>query len=890
MTAKVFDGTNWNGIKAIKVRSDTTWNTIKQALVRTSAGTWQTIFTSITKVEPTVSSSETVTYQEVTFVVTQGDAAQYAENPATTYVRITKFNSTNVQQSQTTTSSVDRVASFVVTGLAQGWTVQLEYRLDYGSSEYLPEGGTTYYTTSRTTSTITKVIPTVAFLSRTFTSITFTVNKNTADTASWTLTGPPAYNAYTGNQQSGTVSSSGTQNVILSSLQSGLSYDFVVTNNYTANFDPAEQSAPVTLTQSTAVPIVANPVLSTLSGYPTNTSIGFNVNIGDADNYTYVLKDSANTTIASQLSGITSATLTFAYPTYDIYPSQTYTLTVTSYFTSAPGNDVRTASISQTTSYTAPTVSSTESTAYTTAQFTVSQNGTSYAALAGVIQMYATVVDSDSPPQGRNFSGNLSASSAVSPVSVSSQSTTQTVGGLQQGWNASFRYRISFGGGKYYPTDGSYLIDTESMSTITKVSPTITFVGSSGYSGLTFTVDGGNADNVSYELQNTAGTPIAGKTGTITAANYNTNFTITGLIAGGAYKLSAYGNYTSNFDPDETSSSTLSGTANVDIQTAVNPTITFTSTTAANTTAPYRASMTWSINLNGADSGQYRVYSVSGANYVVAYTAVPAGGSVTASSLYADEDYRCEVVASWSNANVDQTSATRTNTTNGFGTVTNPSIAINSGASLSGRSVSELMFTLSGGTGNGAYYHLDDVNGPVVTSSTTGTSVNIGGLEHNTSYTLYVQKYDSRYRTTRTAAAENSTINSTRPASGVSTSAATQSIAFVSSTASTLTCTFAGYGTGSPDGARRYIYRATSSAGASVAFFTSNTVLHPTTSRTGTVSSTSTQNYYYQGRWEQTYASIITGTAQSFSSNGTFGFALKTCTSTPAYLLASRVG
>jgi hypothetical protein len=112
----------------------------------------------------------------------------------------------------------------------------------------------------------------------------------------------------------------------------------------------------------------------------------------------------------------------------------------------------------------------------------------------------------------------------------------------------------------------------------------------------------------------------------------------------------------------------------------------------------------------------------------------------------------------------------------------------------------------------------------------------------------------------------------------------------VSSTASTLTCTFAGYGTGSPDGARRYIYRATSSAGASVAFFTSNTVLHPTTSRTGTVSSTSTQNYYYQGRWEQTYASIITGTAQSFSSNGTFGFALKTCTSTPAYLLASRVG
>lgn len=886
MTVKVFDGTNWNSIKAIKVRSDTAWNTIKQAKVRTSGGTWQTIFTSITKVEPTVSSSETVQYQEVTFVVTQGDAAQYAENPATIYVRITKFNSINVQQSQTTTSSVDRVASFVVTGLAQGWTAQLEYRLDYGSSEYLPEGGTTYYTTSRTASVITKVIPTVAFLSRTFTSITFTVNKNTATTASWTLTGPPAYNAYTGNQQSGTVTSSGTQNVILSSLQSGLSYDFVVTNNYTTNFSPAEQSAPVTLTQSTAVPIVTNPVLSTLSGYPTNTSIGFNVNIGDADNYTYVLKNSANTTIASQLSGITSATLTFAYPTYDVYPSDTYTLTVTSYFTSAPGNDVRTASISQTTSYTAPTVSSTESTAYTTAQFTVSQNATSYAALAGVIQMYATVVDSDSPPQGRSFSGNLSTSSAASPFSVSSQSTTQTVGGLQQGWTASFRYRISFGGGRYYPTDGSYLIDQESMSTITKVSPTITFVGSSGYSGLTFAVDGGNANNVYYELQNTAGTPIAGKTGTITAANYNTGFTITGLVAGGAYRLRAYGNYTSNFDPDETSSSTYSANVSVDIQTAVNPTITFVSSTTS--------AITWTINLNGADSGTYSVVSITGGNNVVTNAAAPANGNITASSLYADEDYRCEVTAFWSNANDDQTEATRTNSTDGFGAITNPSIAINSGATNAGRSIAELMWSLSGGNGVGSIWQLHDINGQVASGSTTGSSVNVGGLSDNTAYTLYAQKYDNRYRSTRYSGSYNSAGNTTRPASSpTSFGAGAQTMTFVSSTASTFVCRHGGYGTGLPDGARRYTYRATSSAGAAVGLFTSGTVANPTSSITGTVSSTASQNYFYQGRWEQTYRSIITGTAQAFGSNSTSGVALLVCSSSsglPPYLLASRFG
>ena len=424
------------------------------------------------------------------------------------------------------------------------------------------------------------------------------------------------------------------------------------------------------------------------------------------------------------------------------------------------------------------------------------------------------------------------------------------------------------------------------MSTITKVSPTITFVGSSGYSGLTFAVDGGNANNVYYELQNTAGTPIAGKTGTITAANYNTNFTITGLVAGGAYRLRAYGNYTSNFDPDETSSSTYSANVSVDIQTAVNPTITFVSSTTS--------AITWTINLNGADSGTYSVVSITGGNNVVTNAAAPANGNITASSLYADEDYRCEVTAFWSNANDDQTEATRTNSTDGFGAVTNPTPAINSGAINSGRSVVELMWSLSGGNGVGSIWQLHDINGQVASGSTTGSSVNVGGLNDNTAYTLYAQKYDNRYRSTRYSGTFNSAGSTTRPASSpTSFGAGAQTMTFVNANASTFVCRHGGYGTGLPDGARRYTYRATSSAGAGVGLFTSGTVANPTSSITSTVSSTAVQNYFYQGRWEQTYRSIITGAAQAFGSNSTSGVALLVCSSSsglPPYLLASRFG
>jgi hypothetical protein len=480
--------------------------------------------------------------------------------------------------------------------------------------------------------------------------------------------------------------------------------------------------------------------------------------------------------------------------------------------------------------------------------------------------MYATVSDSDSPPQGRNFTGNLSASSAGSPFSVASQSTTQTVGGLQQGWTASFRYRISFGGGRYYPTDGSYLIDLESMSTITKVSPTITFVGSSGYTGLTFQVDGGNADSVSYQLQTTAGVDESGKSGTITAANYNSDFTISGLGAGTAHRLRAYGNYTSNFDPDQTSSSTYSADVFVSIKNAVAPTITLTGST--------QDTLTWSVDLKGADSAQYRIYSFGSASNIVGYTNVPANGVVSKDSLYPGENYRCEVIATWSNSNAvnDQTSATRTSATTDYTTPVAPSV------STSARSVVELVFSLTNnGGGVGYYYELYNTEGTHASGFTTSSSVSVGGLVHNSSYTFRALRYDNRYRT-RLDSSYGAVSTTTRPASSPTTGTQTMTN---TSGSSTFVCSFASYGTGLPDGARRYYYRSSSSSGTPNSIVSSAVVTNPTTS----VSVNVTRIFYYQGYWEQTYASVITGTPKAFGSNSTCGVSYLVCT--PTWRLAT---
>ena len=279
---------------------------------------------------------------------------------------------------------------------------------------------------------------------------------------------------------------------------------------------------------------------------------------------------------------------------------------------------------------------------------------------------------------------------------------------------------------------------------------------------------------------------------------------------------------------------------------------------------------------------------MTGGNYPVAYTAAPANGNITASGLYADENYRCEVIAYWSNANAEQTDALRTNSTADYGAITNPSIAINSGATNAGRSVAELMWSLSGGNGVGSLWHVDDINGQVASGSTTGSSVNVGGLSDNTAYTLYVQKYDNRYRSTRYSGSENSAGNTTRPASSPTSFGAGGQTMTNTTGSSTLLARFSGYGTGLPDGARRYYYRASSSAGAGATLVSSATVLNPTTS----VSVTVTRVFYYQARWEQTYRSIITGTAQAFGSNSTCGVSLLVCASStglPAYLLATNL-
>jgi len=511
-----------------------------------------------------------------------------------------------------------------------------------------------------------------------------------------------------------------------------------------------------------------------------------------------------------------------------------------------------------------PSVSSTETITYSEIRFLVTQgNEAQYADFPATVEALITKPGTVEYSQIRT--------DRIAEFAVT---------GLSQNQIVTMKYRLNYGDNEYFPEDQSYLTTNKTTTVITKVSPTITFVGSSGYTGLTFQVDGGNANSVSYQLQTTAGVDEAGKSGTITAANYNSDFTISGLGAGTVHRLRAYGNYTSNFDPDETSSSTLSGTANVDIQNAVPPTITFVSSTTS--------AITWTINLHGADSGTYSVVSITGGNNVVNNAAAPANGNITASGLYADESYRCEVTAFWSNANVDQTTATRTNSTDDFGAITNPSIAINSGATNAGRSVAELMFTLSGGNGVGSIYHLDNINGQVASGSTTGSSVNVGGLDHNTAYTLYVQKYDNRYRSTRYSGSYNSAGNTTRPASSPSSYGLGGQTMTNTSGSSTLLARFSGYGTGLPDGARRYYYRATSSAGAGATFVSSAVVTNPTTS----VSVTVTRIFYYQARWEQTYESIITGTAKAFGSNSTCGVAMLVCSSSsglPAYLLATNL-
>jgi hypothetical protein len=325
MTGNIWDGSQWKKIKTIKVYNGSSWENVNKGKVYDGSGNFNTFYTRLNKVTPDASSTETITYSEIRFLVTQGDEAQYAEFPATVEALITKPGTVEYSQIRT-----DRIAEFAVTGLSQNQTVTMKYRLNYGDNEYFPEDQS-YLSTDKTTTAITKLAPTITYIDNGYGTLTYSINKRTADSAYYELVRV----ANTTVVKTGTITT--TANFTLTGLNAGESYFLRSYGNYETYFSPDETSSITTdSNRFTAIKTATNPSITDVGR--TTSSVTFGVDIGLADYFTYTLthpRTGDNIYIETNPQTWTQKTFNAANTGDSIYPDESYRLTVTAYWSDA---------------------------------------------------------------------------------------------------------------------------------------------------------------------------------------------------------------------------------------------------------------------------------------------------------------------------------------------------------------------------------------------------------------------------------------------------------------------------------------------------------------------------------------------------------------------------
>lgn len=435
--------------------------------------------------------------------------------------------------------------------------------------------------------------------------------------------------------------------------------------------------------------------------------------------------------------------------------------------------------------------------------------------------------------------------------SASNQTATSlTFTGLIQ--NTTYALRVT----SYYttarPTTAQITAPDVSATTtaIAKQTPTITFV-SAGYTSLTYSIDKNNADSASYELVRTAdNVTVSSGTRTTTA-----NFTISGLSPGQSYRLRAFGNFTTSFDPDEVSSTVFDSIRITDIKTAVNPVV----------VAGARGINSVAFSVTGISEADYYSYELrltrlneliaSDLNVPVSTTSLSFTSVNTGDNLYPDETYRLTVTAYWSNATADFTTGADSNTTDDLP-------APSSSVALLDRSVREIRFTTVRNSGTSSSFQLRTSGGDLYGSGSLSASQTTytGGLPNGTSFTCTVTTNQTGYRSDRysggTRTATNSASGSTRVAGSPTVTSWTGRFAAPQLSASWTA------GPGLPSGVRYSIRR--SSDGALVVTNAIDTA-SPTTA-------TVTRGFSYRWEGESVYDSLL-GTAYAFGSNSTFGIA-----------------
>lgn len=136
--------------------------------------------------------------------------------------------------------------------------------------------------------------------------------------------------------------------------------------------------------------------------------------------------------------------------------------------------------------------------------------------------------------------------------------------------------------------------------------PTITFTGA-GYNSMSFSVDKNLADSYDYSfIRSSTNTVLATGSGvTLSNLSFASNFNYT-MYQDTGYKLSVTANYLTGFNPDQFRT-TISSTYFTDAVPTAAPGITLTASTTT--------SLSFSLDLNGADYYQYILYIAGTATY-----------------------------------------------------------------------------------------------------------------------------------------------------------------------------------------------------------------------------------------------------------------------------------
>jgi len=216
---------------------------------------------------------------------------------------------------------------------------------------------------------------------------------------------------------------------------------------------------------------------------------------------------------------------------------------------------------------------------------------------------------------------------------------------LYQNQTVGIDYRLHYGDDEYYPEDQSYLTLNVTTDVISVVTPSIIYVGNTT-SSLTYRVAYYSADYFSWVLRNSGGATVASDSTETTTGD----FTIGGLSAGAAYTLTVTSHYITNFSSPQTRQ--IASTNLTDVISSVAPTVTFTGSSATSSAA----SVSFSVNKNGANGGDY-AYSLTRDGGIPVTNGSSSATSLTfnrssGTGVYPDEYYTLSVTTYWNGADL----------------------------------------------------------------------------------------------------------------------------------------------------------------------------------------------------------------------------------------------